>query len=286
MKTLTTLSLILFVSSFSAYADRDDHANRIPRFKARDAYSCSDIQVENVVDWFRGKEQINELDEKIGVPYNQGSVGWCFAYTVRDILHHTTNIKPDLGLVARDYYTGLTGKISSFFGGNEGGYNYSTLNRSIKNGLCPDGGANKSPTVENIKALRCESPRINLSSFGRAIKTLGKGIGNGHTLFHALDNSLERNLLPGISYNADGLSKEKYRTSGFFKKRMANHASTVAGRYFDHASNECRYIIRNSWGTYYNYTLKGPQKDGYHTITEKDLAQSLYDVTIFADRRY
>ena len=88
-------------------------------------------------------------------------------------------------------------------------------------------------------------------------------------------------LFGSDAYNANGLRKDKYRTDGFFSKYNANHASTIVGRYFDEDTQNCTYIIRNSWGTNYNYALKGKQKDGYHTITEKDLSQSLSELTVF-----
>ncbi len=280
MKTLT-LTLLTTLITTPTFAKRDDDHNRVPRIKLRAANHCSDLQVENVVDWFKGYEEVNYLDQRIGKVFNQGSVGWCFTYTVRDLVHFQTGISPEIGMLAKDYYTGFVGTITGLFSNNEGGYTYNNLKRTIRNGLCEKGSINMLATPKNVEKLSCNTPKINISSYGKPYKKTGTHKGRGHSLYPQLDQYLSNGQMVAIAYNANGLRKDKYRTDGFFSKYNANHASTIVGRYFDEDTQNCTYIIRNSWGTNYNYALKGKQKDGYHTITEKDLSQSLSELTVF-----
>lgn len=79
---MKTLTLITVLSLFSAniLAERDNE-NTVPPIQLRNAQNCSDIQVENVVDWFKGFSDVNQLDQRIDPPHSQGDVGWCFSYT-------------------------------------------------------------------------------------------------------------------------------------------------------------------------------------------------------------
>lgn len=151
----------------------------------------------------------------------------------------------------------------------------------MKNGICEVGGISEEANPRNVETLSCLNPKVDISNYGRAIKRMGTHKGRGHSLFSQLDSFLNEGHIVGIAYNSDGIKAEKHRTSGFFSRYSANHASTIVGRFFDEAVQECTYIIRNTWGTRIVYGLKGPQKDGYHTITESDLSQSLSEITVF-----
>ena len=273
------LSFLILFSSTPSFAESD--REQIPAIQLRSEYECSDIQVENVVDWFKGYHEVNSLDLRIGEPQNQLDVGWCFSYTVRDLIHFETDIEPELGIITKDYYTGFVGNITGFLSKNEGGYIYNNLKRTRKNGICEKGNINKSATPKNVKEVKCTSKRVSIKKYGKSKKLTSKSKGRSHHLFSELDRYLKQGQMVGISYNANGLYHDKYRDDNWFSKYSANHASSIVGRYFDRLSNSCRYIIRNSWGTHHNYALKGPQRDGYHTITEEDLSESLADINVF-----
>ena len=102
--TLPLFTLLLLNPLLVSANDRD---NSVPPIELRNSYDCSDLQVENSVDWLKGYDQTNRLNERIGVPKNQGSVGWCFSYAARDLIHSQTDIEPELGIIAKDYYTGF-----------------------------------------------------------------------------------------------------------------------------------------------------------------------------------
>lgn len=281
--TLTLLLSALSLSSQSAQAGRNgpDRNDEVPRIQLRDAYECSDLQVENTVDWLKGHEEVNKLDQLIGPPRHQGSVGWCFSYTARDLLHYQTQIAPEIGMIAKDYYTGFVGSITGFLSSNEGGYTYNNLKRTYKNGICEEGFLNKYATPENVEQVECVRPKISIKRFGSPKKHLNPHKGRAHALFSKLDQYLAQNQMVAIAYNANGLYKDQYRDDNFFTKYQANHASSIVGRYFDHQAKKCRYVIRNSWGTRHNYALSGPQREGYHTITEEDLSISMAEIAVF-----
>jgi len=279
--TLSLFTLLLLNPLHVSANDRDNRDDNVPPIQLRNSYDCSDLQVENTVDWLKGYDQSNRLNERIGIPKNQGSVGWCFSYAARDLIHSQTDIEPELGIIAKDYYTGFVGSITGFLSSNEGGYTYNNLKRVRKNGICEKGFISSEATPENVEDISCTRKRVSIKKYGKPKKYTSTHKGRAHPLFKTLDNYLANNKMVGISYNANGLYKNEYRADNFFTKNSANHASSIVGRYFDNQEGVCRYVIRNSWGTHFNYALSGPQREGYHTITEKELSQSLSDLTVF-----
>lgn len=286
MKKTILLSLALFALTPSTQVFAESSARvTIPAFSARSKTKCSDLQVENVVDWARGKDSENKLNTKIGEVRDQGDVGWCYAYAARDLIHQQKGIAPDLGYIVKNYYSTFTGSFFNFFkfkDKGEGGFVSTTVKASMKNGICPEyGTTNDYPTPENYKEVMCVEKKIKYSTKDQLVVRLASNIGRGHSLFREMDQSLARGKMVGISYNANGLFYEDYRKENFFTKSIANHASSIVGRFFNESTGTCDYIIRNSWGQDYKFFLKGFQKEGYHTITEEDLSQSLTEIVFF-----
>ncbi len=260
-------------------------ADQVPAFKARAQSKCGDLQVENVIDWARGKDSANHLDEKIGEVRNQGDVGWCYAYTARDLIHHHKGVAPDLGYLVKGYYSSFVGGFFDLFSmknKGEGGFTSTTLKVSMKYGICPEyASSDANPTPDTYKDVVCLDKPQSYSKRDELVIRRSTHGGRGHPLFRELDKALSKGKMVGVSYNANGLYQEEFRTGNFITKTLSNHASSIVGRYFNTESGTCNYLIRNSWGQGTQYILKGPQIDGYHSITEEDLSESLTEVVYF-----
>lgn len=277
--TRSFLIIALLLSSLNTLASQG-----IDPFKARPKSKCGDLQVGNVVDWMKGSADSNTIDEKIGEPRNQGDVGWCYAYAARDIIHYHKGVAPDLGYIVKGYYATFVGGFFDIFSPSkgEGGFTSTTLKASLRNGICPEySSSDEAPTPETYKNVSCLDPKIAYTSKDKLVVRRSTHGGRGYPLFYELDKALRRGKIVGVSYNANGLLEKEYRRTNFFTKTLSNHASTIVGRFFHEDSQTCRYIIRNSWGTDYLYGLRSKQRDGYHTITEEDLSESLSEIVYF-----
>ncbi len=284
MILLRSIVIVTFLISSLNILAREDSQQTVERFKARTQAKCGDLQVGNVVDWIRGEAEDNLINEKIGEPRSQGDVGWCYAYAARDLIHYHKGIAPDLGYIVKGYYSTLIGGLFNFFSSNkgEGGFTSTTLKASMKNGICPEySSSHESPNPDNYRDVTCLDPKIRYSKSDKLIIRRSTHGGRGHPLFYNLDQALNKGKMVGVSYNANGLYYEEYRRSNFFTKTLANHASTIVGRFFHEATQTCRYIIRNSWGTRYNSAIMTPQREGYHTISEEDLSASISEIVYF-----
>lgn len=273
--SLVLLTTILSVGHIQA----NDDDGKVEAFQARTEAQCQDIGVRNIVSWFKYEDSVSELNELIGEPRDQGQVGWCFAYTVRDMVHYESGIAVDPFIVTKNYYTGFVGSISGLFSKNEGGFNLSTLRGTLNKGACTETNINQVASPKNIKRVQCNDPLTDVSFIGSARRVSRTHMGRSHSLFAQLDELLMQDKMVAIGYGADGLYKRKHRKGGFFRKYSANHASTIVGRFFDKTAKSCRYIIRNSWGTRTNYALEGPQRAGYHSIKESELSKNMSEIT-------
>ncbi|HEX7672728.1 MAG TPA: C1 family peptidase [Bdellovibrio sp.] len=115
----------------------------------------------------------------------------------------------------------------------------------------------------------CSGKRISM----KGIETADVLVSDDKTradAFATIDKALDHQSIAGIGYYADVLGSD---ASG-------SHASSIVGRRYNSKTQQCEYLIRNSWGDEFDESSPMENEDGYYWVPKTNLAPMLSDVTV------
>jgi len=274
-----------FVLFFSLWLRASDNfETSADQFNARPESECSTTHPEMTAWYFSSDIGLAPLDQEIGEVRDQGNLGWCFAYATSDLLSEFLGRQVSATQLGVLYYSSdLLGELENLIGYHEGGDVVGLLQAVAKKNLCPVEGYPLVGTYQSLKKIRCSEPVIENKRY--KIHHHMTWPGTGFVLFPPLDQVLERKQLVTIQYKAEKAYHIPY--DDFWNKLFVNgilgsdHASNVVGRHWNPATNQCEYLIRNTWGT---GCISANCKRGYYSLPEKLLSQSLFDISYIVNQ--
>lgn len=131
---------------------------------------------------------------------------------------------------------------------------------------------NENNLIKSLVDKNCENKRISVNDLNlKTIKFSSQQNKTGDGIFESLNQQLENDNIVGIAYDA----------AIFGNDFSGGHASTIIGRTFNDSTQECEYIIRNSWGTNTNNNTNVYNKDGYYFVPQSKLKKHIWEISYF-----
>lgn len=132
--------------------------------------------------------------------------------------------------------------------------------------------------VHNLIKENCE-PRLDNEQtqslkVRRNISFLGLGFGTGR-LMNQIDEQLDNGKIVAVSYPESILIDP----ANAQRRRFADHTSTIVARRFNPQTNQCEYMLRNTWGRGCIYHESYECEDGHIWIPENVMRRSVREVT-------
>ncbi|MDO9182141.1 MAG: hypothetical protein Q7U04_07020 [Bacteriovorax sp.] len=281
-KYLILICTILMGTPSFATESCDDSGICLNLYEARDAQSCSD-QNTDMAYWFQNNlsSTVAPIELRLGPIRDQERVGWCFAHTAADLMSEEAGVYLSAAQIAKNYF--LKSKIAWLWGGKESGTIDDAIDLSLKSPLCDEVSfPSIGLTPESAKNISCLNPVVVMSNY-KTSRATAKGSRAGASLFPLLDKTLQNGKIVGIEYNANKLI---YREQSNIRNAWPDHTSSIVSRYFDFTQNKCRYIIRNTWGKDCSKKISSKVicKQGYYSVSEEDLNDSLNTVVILNEK--
>lgn len=242
--------------------------------------TCTRLNIEDTV-WFERQLENKgwshsraPIETRIGKVRNQGSFGWCFAYTAADLItDHTQNIVSASDIALAYYENNI---FARFNRKKEGGFVGSALRAASRGDICLE-----SEMISDYKGFehamrnRCESPSINIEQV--KVKGYVKPTDKSKMkITEKIDSLLSKGKILSIGY----YTKRVFKGVGIYQEGFlsSSHASTLIGKYFDQKRNECRYLIRNSWGRISWDAENSNSRSGYFSMSVKEVERSAISI--------
>lgn len=116
----------------------------------------------------------------------------------------------------------------------------------------------------------CDGKRISM----KGLEAIEVDISNDKTrgdAFATIDKALDNKSIAGIGYDVKVLGNDD---------ETGSHASSIVGRRYNAKTQECEYMIRNSWGDEFDDESPLENQDGYYWVPKTKLKTVLTDVTV------
>lgn len=246
------------------------------------AQQCETLNKE-MAQWFL-TENVNRdgivtseppIEKRMGPIRNQRSTLWCWGFATADFVSYHLRQQVSVAQIVA-----ITQK-GGFFSRRDsnsrvtGNYMTSALEAIKGKGLCTE---RQIPFYTHMTgdlktALTCKSP--SLSTSGLRFKKVVNFPPVKNDLLRVIDSALAKGQIVGIEYNMAPLVSTYNPQFGLVSNAMLPHASNVVSRFFNPKSNQCEYLVRNSWGeSCLNY--KGACAAGYHSVSKNLLDKIVY----------
>lgn len=214
-------------------------------FKLGKKISAADVAVSNNDTWTNAilkKFGRSEVDIERGFPEDaiEGtkSKGWCLEskfssednsnWDLKTLIEQTEAIKKKFPNEAAGGNSNC-GQALLLFGGLNLQSLMQTVERSSRSSLIPALADRAcSPRIKNLD-VQVVSDSVTYSS-------------DKSPLFKMIDGQLNNKNIAGIGYEVAVLTNRNY------KEGLGAHSGIIVGRKFNSQTNECEYLIRNSWG--------------------------------------